>query len=288
MVTLVSSIDDHRTGREDPSDDFLLAEVGLIGAVAQWCECLHGSDPLLRSLEVLGTGLNAEIVAVARYPLDSSSAARSVIWDRKGDNLTGAGKRCYARALIGSYLDAARAGSLWFRSTVETNGANELAEFHAARQLRELAVIPLQASSKFVDTFEIHFSDRLRGQQQVVLTSLAPVLARTWRNRAEGLFTEALLRVSRSTDRTEIGRILSAENPARLSRAEYRVSLLLSRGLSLQEVKAELCIRDSTMRSHLSSLYAKTNCSSLGELIFCLTSPDVPRAGSVLRMGSAS
>ena len=279
--------DVHRAGTEDQSDNTLLAEVGLIGAIAQWCECLHGRDPLLRSLEVLGTGLNAEIVAVARYPQDGRGAARSVIWDRKGDDQNGAGKRCFARALIGSYFEAARPGSLWFRSTVETSAANEVAEFHAARQLRELAVIPLQASGKFIDTFEIHFSDRLRSQQQVVLTSLAPVLARTWRNRAEGLFTEALLRVAPATERTGIGHILSAENPARLSRAEYRVSLLLSRGLSIQEVKAELCIRESTMRSHLSSLYAKTNCSNLSELVFLLASPESPRAVSAQRMRSA-
>jgi DNA-binding CsgD family transcriptional regulator len=288
MVTPVPTTDVQRNGSEDQSDNTLLAEVGLIGAVAQWCECLHGRDPLLRSLEVLGTGLNAEIVAVARYPHDGRSAVRSVIWDRKGDDHTGAGTRTFARALIGAYLEAARPGSLWFRSTVETSGANDVAEFHAARQLRELAVIPLQASNRFIDTFEIHFSDRLRSQQQVVLTSLAPVLARTWRNRAEGLFTEALLRVSPASERSDVGRILSVENPARLSRAEYRVSLLLSRGLSIQEVKAELCIRESTMRSHLSSLYAKTNCTSLSELVFRLTSPDSPRAAFEKRVRSAS
>jgi DNA-binding CsgD family transcriptional regulator len=260
MVMLVSTTD-------------VLAEVGLIGAVAQWCECLHGSDPLLRSLKVLAAGLNAEIVAVARYPHDGRSAVRSVIWDRKGHDHNGFGNRSFARALIGAYFGAARPGSLWFRSTVETSGVSEIDEFHNSRQLRELAVIPLQASNKFIDTFEMHFPDRLRSQQQLVLTSLAPVLARTWRNRAEGLFTEALLRVSSATERIEVGRILSAENPARLSRAEYRVSLLLSRGLSIQEVKAELCIRESTMRSHLSSLYAKTNCASLRELVFCLASP---------------
>jgi DNA-binding CsgD family transcriptional regulator len=287
-VNPVSATDVHRPGSEVRSDNTLLAEVGLIGAIAQWCECLHGRDPLLRSLEVLGTGLNAEIVAVARYQRDGRNAARSVVWDRKGDDHNGAGKRCFARALIGTYFEAARPGSLWFRSTVETSGANDVAEFHAARQLRELAVIPLQTSSRFIDTFEIHFSDRLRSQQQVVLTSLAPVLARTWCNRAEGLFTEALLRASPATERADIGRILSAENPARLSRAEYRVSLLLSRGLSVPEVLAELSIRDSTMRSHLSSLYAKTRSSNLSELVFRLTSPDSPRAALGTRTGSAS
>lgn len=285
MVTLVPTTDVHRPRGEDPSDACLLAEVGLIGAVAQWCECLHGRDPLLRSLEVLGMGLDAEIVAVARYPLDGRSAVRSVIWDRKGPDQA-AGKKCFARALIGTYFEAARPGSLWFRSTVDTGSTNEIAEFHASRQLRELAVIPLQASNKLIDTFEIHFMDRLRSQQQVVLTSLAPVLARTWSNRAEGLFTEALLRVSPVTERIENGRILSAENPARLSRAEYRVSLLLSRGLSIQEIKAELCIRESTMRSHLSNLYSKTNSSNLSELVFRLTASDSAGRTSSWRTGS--
>lgn len=287
MVIFVSATATLQPQSDDYSDGRLLAEVGLIGAVAQWCECLHGRDPLLRSLEVLGTGLNAEIVALARYPNDGRSAVRSVIWDRNGPDRGGDARRCFARALIGPYFQAARPGSLWFRSTVETSESSEVADFHATRQLRELAVIPLQAGNRYIDTFEMHFSNRLRSQQQVVLTSLAPVLARTWRNRAEGLFTEALLRVAPAPDRVELGRILSAENPARLSRAEYRVSLLLSRGLSVQEVQTELHIRESTMRSHLSSLYAKTNCANLSELIFRLASPETSVAASALRRGSA-
>ncbi len=272
----------HRTTGGEQSDESLIAEVGMIGAVAQWCECLHGRDPLLRSLEVLGFGLNAEIVALARYPHDGKGAARTVVWDRSAGNRMSV-DRGFAKALIGAYFEAARPGSLWFRSTVESGGASSIAEFHAARHLRELAVIPLQAGNRVIDCFEIHFAERLRSQQQVILNALAPVLARTWRNRAEGLFTEALLRAVPRADRENVAPILSAENPMRLSRAEYRVSLLLSRGMTIEEVKRELHIRDSTLRSHLSSLYAKTNCANLSELVFCLASSVSGQEGSARR-----
>jgi DNA-binding CsgD family transcriptional regulator len=271
----------HRTSGEDQSEGGLIAGVGLIGAVAQWCECLHGREPLLRALEVLGRGLNAEIVALARYSPDGRGAVRSITWDRGGPDRHGRRtEKSFARALIGPYFEAARPGSLWFRSIVDSDASNEIAEFHASRHLCELAVIPLDTNGRSIDTFELHFHDRLRNQQQVILNGLAPMLAQTWRNRAEGLFTEALLRSAPSMVQTEDRPILSAENPARLSRAEYRVSLLLSRGLSIQQVKDELRIRDSTLRSHLSNLYAKTSCSNLSELVFCLASSAPTRNGS--------
>lgn len=272
----------HRTASDEQSEACLIAEVGLIGAVALWCECLHGRDPLLRALEVLGLGLNAEIVALARYPHDGQGAVRTVVWDRGAGSRMSA-DRGFAKALIGPYFEAARPGSLWFRSTVESGGASGIAEFHAARHLRELAVIPLHAGNRVIDCFEMHFAERLRSQQQVILNALAPVLARTWRNRAEGLFTEALLRAVPRADREDVAPILSAENPKRLSRAEYRVSLLLSRGMTIEEVKRELHIRDSTLRSHLSSLYAKTNCANLSELVFCLASSVSAQEGSARR-----
>jgi DNA-binding CsgD family transcriptional regulator len=266
----------------------LVAEIGLIGAVAQWCECLHGREPLLRSLEFLGKGMGAEIVALARYSRDCASAVRTVTWDQGGTcRHGGRADRGFANALIGPYLEAARPGSLWFRSMIDTDTSNEINDFHASRHLRELAVIPLDTNVRFIDTFEMHFHDRLRGQQQVILNSLAPVLARTWHNRAEGLFTEALLHGVPPTKHTAVAPILSAENPARLSRAEYRVSLLLSRGLSIQQVKAELRIRDSTLRSHLSNLYAKTNCANLSELVFCLASSASTRNEIAQRARSA-
>lgn len=61
--------------------------------------------------------------------------------------------------------------------------------------------------------------------------------------------------------------ILSAENPARLSRAEYRVCLKLSRGRTLESVQFELGVTRATVRTHLRNIYAKTNTTSQPELI---------------------
>jgi DNA-binding CsgD family transcriptional regulator len=273
---------------DDQYETRLIAEVGLIGAVAQWCECLHGRDPLLKCLEILAQGLGADIAALVRYSRDGGPSVRTVTWDRAvADGQTARSDRGFARSLMGAYFEAARPGSLWFRSMTERGASADLEEFHSTRHLRELAVIPLESGARLIDTFELHFHDKLRNHQQLILISLAPVLAKTWHKRAQGLFTESLLRVTPSNDHLDLAPLLSVENPARLSRAEYRVSLLLSRGLSIQEVKEELRIRDSTLRSHLSSLYAKTNCSNLSELIFRLTSSASVQKGSARRSRSA-
>jgi DNA-binding NarL/FixJ family response regulator len=68
--------------------------------------------------------------------------------------------------------------------------------------------------------------------------------------------------------------MLSTSNPAHLSRAEFRVCLLLSRGLSVAGVCSELSLADTTVRSHLRNIYAKSDTSSLAELIYCLIKPE--------------
>lgn len=255
------------------SESSQIAEIGMIGAVAQWCECLHGSHPLLKSLTSLANGLDAEIIALVRYGRGGDAAGRTVAWDRAALDVRGGRLDCgFARSLLAPYFDAARPGSLWFRSMSEEGKSPDLVDFHAARQLRELVVIPLESNARFIDTIEVHFDTRLRAHQQIMLNALGPVLARTWQNRAQGLFTESLLRLAPTPVAVRLAPILSIENPARLSRAEYRVGLMLSRGLSVDHVKAELGIRDSTLRTHLGNLYAKTGASNLSELVYRLTS----------------
>jgi len=257
-------------------------EAGMIGAIAQWCECLHGTDPLLKALQMLADGLDAEAVVLARYGRAQCGESRAICWDSNKDSrIGGRAERGYARAVLGGFFDKARAGSLWFKSMVEDGLSADLAAFHERRRLSELIVIPLQIGERTSDMLELHFAERPRAYQQAVLNVLGPVLARTWHNRARGLFTEALLRAAPRAALPEGVPILSMENPARLSRAEYRVCLLLSRGLTMDEVKAELTISDSTLRTHLSNLYAKTGSANAGELIYQLVSiRPFARAGS--------
>lgn len=261
-----------------------LADFGMIGAVAQWCECLHGKSTLQRSLLMMATGIDAEAAAIVRYGRSGSAEGVALTWDAAPvDTRGGRLDRGFARALLGEYFDAARPGSLWYRSMLDDVSA-DLRDFHAARVLRELVVIPLEVNDRHVDTVELHFADKPRNFQQMLLNSLAPVVAQTWANRAQGLFTEAALH--RAEQKREPARgvpVLSSENPARLSRAEYRVGLMLSRGMTSDEVKAALDIQESTLRTHLGNLYAKTGASSLSELVFLLVSAAPHGARAVVR-----
>jgi DNA-binding CsgD family transcriptional regulator len=255
------------------TDSARLAEYGMIGAIAEWCSALHGKTPLARGLQLVGTGIDAEAVAIVRYTRSGGSDGRPLSWDRAPAQVRGGRvDRGYARSLLGSYFDAARPGTLWFRSMLD-EVAQDLKDFQSARVMRELVVVPLEATDRFVDTVEIHFAEKLRSFQHHLLNSLAPVLSQTWKSRAPGLFTEAvLLRAEHKRDMISGGPVLSSENPARLSRAEYRVGLMLSRGMTVDEAKVTLNIRDSTLRTHLASLYAKTNAANLSELVFILVS----------------
>ena len=83
------------------------------------------------------------------------------------------------------------------------------------------------------------------------------------------LRARALARASRISPEEAI---LGISNPAKLSRAEFRVCLLLSRGLSIKGVTDELSLSEATVRSHLRSIYSKTEASGLPELVYRLLS----------------
>ena len=70
--------------------------------------------------------------------------------------------------------------------------------------------------------------------------------------------------------------LLSASNPARLSRAEFRICTLLSSGLSAARTRKELGISESTLRSHLRQIYMKTGASNMAELLFNLLASELP------------
>lgn len=249
-------------------------EAGMIGAVAQWCECLHGTDPLRKSLQVFVDSIGAEAIVLARYSREQTEApARVLIHDRARSGCRLPLDRSFSGLLLGGYLDKAKPGTTWYRSMQEEDLPVTEANALSRRHLSEFVVIPLEITERAIDTIEFHFTEKLRQYQQAVLTILADTLSRTWHNRARGLFTEALLKTAAAQAVPTLGSpILSSDNPARLSRAEYRVCLLLSHGQSPEQLRGELGIKESTLRTHLSNLYAKTGARNLAELTFHLVS----------------
>lgn len=251
-----------------------LDRLGLIDATASWCECLQGRQSLMAALQQLAEGLGARAACLARVSRGPGNTARTVIynasaWHRPTEKVT----RSFAACVLGRYVGHPRPASVWLSSMVEDGSDPALAVFQKRARLAEAAVVTLTVDSKWVDFLEIHFAQALDSRTVSLLNMVAGTLSRTWANRSAGLFSDAVL-----TSRTgaKLGfqePLLNTSNPARLSRAEFRVCLLLSRGLNTAAVCGELGISPSTLKAHLRSIFAKTETASLAELLFQLLRP---------------
>lgn len=266
--------DDSKTDRNSVQVAGGLAEAGLIEAIASWCECLQGRVPLLTVLKKLAEGLNARAVCLSRHSREPGGAVRSVIFNlpslaRPGFGVT----RSYADCVLGRYVDRPRPASVWFSSLMEAHDDPALEVYQERARIAETVVVALALEEKWADYIEIHFPVAPSGGAQGLFNALADTLSRTWTRRSPGLFSDAIL-ASQAQARPRLREpILSTANPARLSRAEFRVCVLLSRGLSTSGVCSELSISPSTLKAHLRSIFAKTETTSMVELLYLLLAP---------------
>ena len=247
----------------------VLREVSLAAAVASWCEALRDGADLRAGLGAVATAFGARYAALSRISTEKRSV-RAVIWDAEGG---AGGGRSFADGVLGPYALKARLGAVWSAAHFRgTPGSEALDLFHAARGLREMLVVPIATGPRSADLLELHFPE-LRDSPFPAVSMLADVIAGSWARRAPGRFLEEVLRGGRA-ERPWHGEedLLGAANPAGLSRAEYRICLMLARGLTGSALARELCIQPSTLKSHLRSVFAKTGSSGQAELVFRLLS----------------
>ncbi len=255
-----------------PEDGARVAEAGMIGAIAHWCEFLHGITSFEDALESLANGLDAEATVLSRVSREDHRNNKTLQFDgRRGRSSSATIDRSFAKAVLGTYFEKPKTGSIWFKSMLEHDVDPALENCHRRRNLADLVVIPLGVDEKSIDFVEMHFSTPLKFEHRALLNMVADTLTRTWKNRAPGIVTQVYSKsVARLSRQETNAPILSMENPAKLSRAEYRVCLLLSRGHTFEKVQAELEISTSTLRTHLKNIYAKTETGSQSELLYRL------------------
>lgn len=265
-------------------------EPNVIEAIADWCDALHGDIALQDAFAALATGLGASAAMLVRTHLNDLRPIRIAIWDPVGTRSSMPLKVSFADGHFGRHLARPRPASVWLASTHESDGDADpaLEIWQARRGMTDFAVLVLGSGTTTRDHIELHFSDRVSVAMQSALSVVLPTMARTWASRQVGLVTRTVVnhRIAQNTGQAQPGQkmLLGPSNPARLSRAEFRVCLLLSRGLSVLGVAEELAVSEATVRSHLRSIYAKTETSGLAELVFnLLRSPPDASALSDLR-----
>lgn len=255
-------------------------DLRVLDGVASWCGGLHGSMSLPNALKALADGLDAQGAVISRHHHRTEERPRVVATFPTAQSapLT----KAFCGDVLGYQFGRARAGTVWFLSDVLDDPAwmptEALNAWIASGEIQEIAVIPMSVTRQSVDYIEFHFSRDLPRSEQHEIEALVPTIERSWRGRKPGLVTQII-----ADDRVPVARkaadwvdwdipILGMSNPAGLSRAEFRVCLMLSRGLSVKGVSEELGLSDNTVRSHLRAIYAKTETSNLPELIYRILS----------------
>lgn len=258
-------------------------DLRVLDGIAGWCGGLHGAMPLEDALGSLTTGLDATAAALSRHHHRNEDHPRTVAVSDAGHGL----RRAFCQDVLGYMFGKARAGTAWFLSDMAGDPgwtrSSSLAAWCRSADIGEIAVIPLTHSVQQDDYIEFHFDRALSASQRAEIEALVPTIVRSWSGRKPGLVTGAVAdeRLVQARERARRMKrdwdapILGMSNPAGLSRAEFRVCLLLSRGLSVQGVAGELGLSDNTVRSHLRAIYAKTETSSLAELVYRILSAGV-------------
>ena len=238
--------------------------------------------PLGDALKALASGLGASNAAITRHHHRTEDHPRLVaLFSGQGPAVL---SRAYCRDVLGNHFDHALAGTAWFLSEMYEDPfwtvSHDLDLWLHSKGAEDIAVIPMSVSRQCVDYIEFHFPSRLTDAGRKQFQSIVPTIERSWLGRKPGLVAGATLdgraipaRISNDNARPRWDQaILGMSNPAGLSRAEFRVCLLLSRGLSVKAVSEELGLSDNTVRSHLRAIYSKTETASLPELIYLIMS----------------
>lgn len=267
------------------------SDLKVLDAIASWCGGLHGSMTLPEALSALARGFGADAAVISRDTRNDGRCRVAASYDAQPDDVLSLG-RSFAEEVLGPFYNKVRSSTLWLLSHREENddfvASDSLRHWKRERDLHEIAVIPLGTSPQQTDYLEFHFSRALKPSEEKLIESLLPTLVRSWTGRMAGLVTQAqvddrILRARRAAKaplETADAPILGFSNPANLSRAEFRVCMLLARGLSVKGVVEELALSEATVRSHLRSIYAKTDTSGHAELLYRILSGSTSEAAT--------
>jgi DNA-binding CsgD family transcriptional regulator len=233
----------------------------------KWTECLHGAGSLRETLSDLADLTDARVALLSRT-CEMTGRARVIASLDRGAR---SGERPATVPLAPSLLAVSarqpRPGTLWTladldRSDREALDARAL-RWMADRRLRDAAVVPLDKTGTEADTLELHFTAPVSRPLHVSLEMAAVAASAAWRRRQKGRIARILSAAPAVADRLSLEipahrqSPLSAANPLRLTAAELRICILFRNGHPPQDMARHLKISDSTLRTHLRSIYAK-------------------------------
>ncbi|MBE0413733.1 helix-turn-helix transcriptional regulator [Yoonia sp.] len=251
------------TTRKKPSGALRIADF-----LTRWTECLHGAGDLRDSLALFADLTGARLVTLARFDPKTGRQRIITCFDLDAQ----AGKRPLIKAMAPFILNGhgiyARPGTVWTLSEKDSEPHSHMdarsQRWMTDRGFEEVVVIPLGRHDTEVDAIEFYRSNPVTCADDPTFQWLATSVADVWGRRRKGRIARLLRSVPAISnqlgqpDLTAPDDPLSSENPFQLTAAESRICMLIQAGLTFKQISAETGVAESTMRSHLRSIYAKT------------------------------
>ncbi len=250
-----------------------------------WTECLHGDGSLRETLSEFCDLALAKVVHLHRVNVETGTQRSIMTVDRCASLGARPLTRAHGMALVGQTLSRAKPGTVWSMQELDRDAASRLEprvlDWMAGRELREAMLIPLSSVGEQTDVLEFYLSAGLDRQRRIAIEMLALAAAEAWRRRPEGRIARILRAAPAINQHLSSGRQtvhpLSETNPLGLTAAELRICGMIQRGVDLHEAGRILSVADSTLRSHLRSIFAKAGVAGQVGLVRVLLEPESGR-----------
>ena len=271
------------------------AHGGFLETLLLFVKWSQGRLDLETTLEGIASYIGAEAASLSRWESSKLSVRVAGVCDPSNGTLVPRLSRSFARSIYGKYIDSIKPGSSLLLSEALHDAEIEDPELEGwmyKRGIIEIACICLSAENGVRDILEFHFTRPVPKhwfeQQHMISTMLFDV----FQGRQRGLMMQALLRHAganrRNAPDTPDRPLLGPENPAGLTRSEWRVCALIANGLSRDGIARELNVKPGTVRTHLRNICAKTGYERFHELALRLVSVPEQKGLGLIDQGQAA
>jgi DNA-binding CsgD family transcriptional regulator len=268
-----------------PVDNFVDTSPALRASlsICAFARALVGHGSLETAAGELCGGLGADAVRLSRRSLDAPGGPRAapLLFATGAAGRLVSGERLAATGspLLGAIPDRARLGSVWSLRDLEPGEIEAAGPWTPAPGLSadlDVQAIVLDSAPDRLDVIELialrRFADRF-GEGAEPGRMVPHLLVDAWQNRLPGLCSD-MIAGSGGAPAGPAPDALSCDNPYALTRAEFRVCQLLTRGLAIKRIARELGISANTVRSHLRRIYEKTETHGQQQLLLVLLGGD--------------
>lgn len=256
--------------------------------MTRWAECLHGGGSLRETLSEFSDLSQATVVHLYRVNAGTGAQRAIATLDRQAAGGARPFVRAHGPALAGQTLSRAKPGTLWTMQELDRNAASRLDTrvlgWMDARGFRDAALIPLSPADDETDMLEFHMTAQLDPVRRRSIETLAVAMADAWGRRPKGRIARILRAAPAIQDRlSQLSQSvdpLSDSNPFGLTAAELRICGMVRQGMPVSEANRSLGIAESTLRTHLRSIFAKTGVAGQVGLVRMLLQPDPTRTSA--------